>query len=121
MRNPNEDAIFEYLALKIKEKTDWQLVGNIGVDAGMIWLGDPCYLSDGKGPLQDWDAFCDKLQKMGRENGSPRRVYDFGITGVAVSSGFGDGSYNVYVKYSNEGSWGKRVAEVKVVFIGDEE
>ena len=31
------------------------------------------------------------------------------------------GSYPVYVRYSDEGSWGKRIAEVKVVFIDDGE
>ena len=28
---------------------------------------------------------------------------------------------NVYIKYADGGSWGKRVAEMKIVFISDEE
>lgn len=37
--------------------------------------------------------------------------------GVCVSTGYGDGYYGVYVKRSNDGVWGTRIAEAKVVFI----
>ena len=41
--------------------------------------------------------------------------------GVAVRSGFGDGSYPVYATISDEGDWGERVKEVRIVFIGPDD
>jgi hypothetical protein len=40
---------------------------------------------------------------------------------VATSTGFGDGTYPVYVTYSDEGAWGRRVKEMRVVFIDEED
>jgi len=103
----------------MSQKTHWIKVGRVGVDAGLIWIGDPCYVihkNDGElekdGLGKDWMGFCDKLQSNEKD-----LVTDFGILGMAISSGFGDGCYDVYVKYSDEGSWGRRVAEAKIVFI----
>ncbi len=25
-------------------KTKWEKIGQIGVDAGLCWIGDPCYI-----------------------------------------------------------------------------
>jgi hypothetical protein len=76
--------------LNIKKK----LVGHVGVDAGIIWLGDPCYILhkkklDKKSLGQDWGEFCDKLGED-----FPTLV-EF-QEGVVVSSGFGDGNYPVF-------------------------
>lgn len=37
--------------------------------------------------------------------------------GVSFSSGVGDGCYDVFVRYANLKSWGKRVAEVRITMI----
>jgi len=106
----------------MKKLTDWVLVGNVGVDAGLIWIGDPCYVIKDKDEDRypefgkDWAEFCDLLG----EECPTIKQFGRGL-GMAISSGFGDGGYNVYVKYSDEGKWGKRVAEAKVVFIQDED
>jgi hypothetical protein len=104
----------------------WATVGNIGVDAGLCWIGDPCYVlfkkteKDGlpKALGKTWGEFCNKL---GEDYPTARAFhYDAGHSGlgVCVSTGDGDGSYPVMVRYDQG-----RVAEVKVVFIpeGDQD
>lgn len=111
--------------------SDWKKVGTVYVDSGTIMVGDPCYTqgADASHASKDWMDF---LAKTWPENfglnatphGSMENVVpalgEKGV-GMVVSSGFGDGEYPVYVKYSDEGMFGTRVAEVKVVFIDDEE
>ena len=46
---------------------DGGLVGHVGVDSGMVWLGDPYYLAGEEGDLVD-------AILMGRPTASPRRV-----------------------------------------------
>lgn len=106
----------------------WQHIGNVGVDAGLIMVGDPCYVT-GDSPanqlVHDWDEFCDYIRKD--ENtihhqvacGLPYALGHMGA-GVVVSSGYGDGEYPVYAKFSDEDDWGIRIKELKVVFIEEE-
>jgi hypothetical protein len=105
-------------------KTDWIKVGTIGVDAGLCWLGDPCYImgSDADGqPAKTWSEFCDMLGAIELSNKGTDKAqtaqwnYKLGHPGlgVSVSTGYGDGEYPVYIKRGSEG----RIAEVKVVFI----
>ena len=101
----------------------WQKVGTIGVDAGICWIGDPCYiLHKTEDERQDmatelgltWDQFCDKL----RENVTQ---FNFPVghpwLGVVVSTGYGDGTYPVFVRYNGDG----QIMEAKVVFSGEDE
>ncbi len=100
----------------------WEMVGYIGVDAGLCWLGDPCYilhrddLPDSIG--KDWDGFCSILSKVEPRPRTWSFDYDMGHEGlgVCVSTGWGDGMYPVEVRKNREG----RIAEVRVVFITDE-
>lgn len=91
----------------------WTKVGEIGVDAGLCWLGDPCYVLH-KDDLPEtlggtWFEFVQKLDgdvtRFDYTPGNP------GL-GVAVQTGYGDGVYPVYVKRNREG----RVACVMVRF-----
>lgn len=99
---------------------DWQKVGVIGVDAGLCWIGDPCYVvsKDASHVFKTWDEFCDQLSEdeisgVKQWNSSKGRP---GL-GVSVSTGYGDGEYPVYVKRNQEG----RISEAKVVFISKDE
>ncbi len=101
-------------------KKDWEQVGVIGVDAGLCWLGDPCYIMGedaSEKPAKTWSEFCDKLWEK-EENpdvhGAVQWNYKMGHAGlgVTVSTGWGDGLYPVYIRRNKEG----RIAEVKVVF-----
>jgi len=104
---------------------EWLHIGDVGVDAGLIMVGDPCYCT-GDPPanawIKDWDEFCKHmLAPTNQIHGNtvceiPFEGGDEGA-GVAVSSGYGDGLYPVYAKFSDEDDWGIRIKELKVVFI----
>ncbi len=91
--------------------TKLELVGHIGVDAGLCWIGDPCYILHNGKPLEignDWSEFCGKLNED---------VTEFsGGLGVCVSTGYRDGEYPVYVTKNAEG----RIASVTIKFIWGE-
>ena len=95
----------------------WEQVGTFGVDAGLCWIGDPCYVmgDDASSRVTDWMGFCENLSSSGHDkNGHSTPLGDG--TGIAISTGYGDGCYPVFIKRSDEG----RVAEVKIVFIEKE-
>ena len=98
------------------------LAGHVGVDSGQVMVGDPCYLKEWKdegfnssapfvGPFSfDYDGAC-------RATCSDAMVGQLGgyHTAVAVSSGYGDGTYPVYVEKNPEG----RVVAMHVYFDED--
>ena len=97
-----------------------ELIGEIGVDAGLCWVGDPCYiLHKGENPYKDiginWGEFCGKIT----EKDNHQFNYDHGHPGlgVVVHTGYGDGSYPVYIDRAEDG----RIKSVTVEFISDEE
>jgi len=114
----------------MKDKGTEILVGYCDVDAGLIMIGDPCYASvDGKDDsesrhqIHDWNEFCAWIHNddepflfkaiphlAGHEGG-----------GVVVSSGFGDGSYPVYVTLKDYGAWGTRVTGLRISFVSEDE
>ena len=94
-------------------KDNWKQIGIVGVDAGLIWIGDPCYCvtpDANEHPAQTWSEFCDK---MGEDN---HKQFNFDLghagLGVCVCSGYGDGTYPVFVRTDREG----RVIGVRVDF-----
>jgi hypothetical protein len=65
-------------------------IGTIGVDAGLCWIGDPCYtLPDDAlhNPGSDWGEFCRAIEGLN---------YKQFWQGMVVSTGHGDGEYPVY-------------------------
>ncbi len=97
----------------------WEKVGAIGVDAGLCWFGDPCYILGDEPkslPFKDWDDFC---EQNGQKEKKGVALYgtDGGL-GIATSTGYGDGRYDVFVRRS-KGTFGNRISAVKVVFIPD--
>lgn len=101
-------------------KTKWEKVGMIGVDAGLCWIGDPCYCvtPDARDhPAKTWQKFCDRLHAR-EKNGVTQWYYDTGIPGlgVSVSTGYGDGVYPVSIRRNAEG----RITEVRVKFIEED-
>lgn len=89
----------------------WLRVGSVGVDSGMIMLGDPCYVaadSHPDHPVHDWGRFLDELRRQGGEDWQTAEMEG----AVVVSSGYGDGEYPVEVRME-----GGRVAAVRVTFI----
>ncbi len=105
------------------KKEETVLVGNIGVDAGLCWVGDPSYImgANASGRPESWDKFCDSLG-----NDFPTmKSFNFKLghegLGVCVSTGYGDGVYPVYATISDEPDWGKRIKSITIVFIEDDE
>lgn len=96
----------------------WEYVGDVAVDAGVVMVGDPCYATDKKHPIHRWEKFCDLLGRDS-ENGVTglKFAHGGGGMGVVVTSGYGDGVYPVYVKHDDRGV----IAELKVVFVSDDE
>ncbi len=73
-------------------------LGYITVDAGIVWIGDPCYIlhnEDGvpKSLGKNWDEFCDIL---GDDN---LKVFK---KGICTSTLYGDGAYSVIGFFENE-------------------
>lgn len=67
-------------------------VGSVGVDSGMIFVSDPCYISKNK-PLSDpkqWDEFC-RHRELSPE--AFMSMYD----GIACQTNGGDGEFPVFV------------------------
>lgn len=91
-----------------------KIIGHIGVDAGLCWLGDPCYVlpKDATDKIgRDWGKFCDEFSKKKKQG-----CAEFN-SGVCVQTGWGDGYYPVYATFSNDG----RVSSVTVDFMGEDE
>ena len=95
-------------------------VGEVAVDAGCIWIGDPCYVLPEDAShadwVRDWDNFCEAID---HSNPYTQFMFEHGAPGlgVVVPSGWGDGMYPVFVELNEDG----RVAAVKVVFIDDDD
>jgi len=98
-------------------------IGEIGVDAGLCWIGDPCYILHKEQPPKaigkSWDEFCDILHEDLQYPTGKQFNYDLGHPGlgVLVSTGYGDGVYPVYAEFNDEG----RIAKVWVEFIGQDD
>jgi len=92
-------------------------IGVIGVDAGLCWIGDPCYIL-GKDateqPTETWSEFCDLLGDKFNKDGHKQFNYKMGHEGlgVLVSTGYGDGVYPVYAEFKDG-----RVSKVTIEFI----
>jgi hypothetical protein len=101
-------------AIKSRER-----IGEIGVDAGLCWIGDPCYVLHANPPPKaigkDWDEFCDLLDAGGSYPTRMQFNYDLGHPGlgIVVSTGYGDGVYPVYAEFNEDG----RICAVTVEFI----
>ena len=91
----------------------WTQIGEIGIDAGLCWIGDPCYLRpDPNGyaegsPAGPWEGFINWL------GGDIAKEHPLGCV---VTTGHGDGAYPVEVRLDAQGA----IAEVRVRFIQEE-
>lgn len=106
----------------------WENAGTINVDAGCVMVGDPCYTQgrDASSAVGTWQEFLERTwpESFGAaaEHGPHVQLSDVAPAigeagvGVVVSAGYGDGQYPVFVRRNEEG----RVAELRVVFIGED-
>lgn len=80
-------------------------IGTVGVDAGMLMVGDPCYFVGKDASINEscesWDQACNEIFcKPDVRRDTPMDVYGLG---VAISTTYGDGEYNVYLETSASG------------------
>ena len=89
--------------------SEWEKIGEIGVDAGECWIGDPCYVlgKDSSHGPKTWAEFCQKLPMAH----TPSEPLGKGI-GFCIPTGYGDGEYPVYIKRNTEG----RIIRILVKF-----
>ena len=96
----------------MSRKAKWEQVGEIGVDAGLVWVGDPCYCvtpDADSHPAKTWDEFCELLYPSGDDVHSAPVCKQFNYAaghaglGVCVSTLDGDGTYPVFVKRDERG------------------
>jgi hypothetical protein len=129
----------ERKARNLAEANTWIKVGEIGVDAGLCWIGDPCYIlalphSKNSGiesldaPKQlpkefgdSWIEFLEAAWNKQKQANQPAAQfnYDAGHSGLGVclgNTGYGDSVYDVLILKNEEG----RIKEAKIVFIEDE-
>ncbi len=94
---------------------EFEQVGVIGVDAGLCWIGDPCYCvtpDANSHPAPTWSKFCALLGDDDVHQWNYAPLGHAGL-GVSVSTGYGDGEYPVYVVRR-----AGRIAGVFVDFMG---
>jgi hypothetical protein len=88
------------------EKPSRVLLGQVGVDAGMLMVGDPCYFVGKDATINErcatWEQACTdvftKAPLPGRD--APMDVYDLGI---AIATTYGDGCFPVYLETNEKG------------------
>ena len=104
----------------LAEDVSWEYAGRIGVDTGMVIVGDPRYFAtpdSDEHPAKDWKAFL-RLLRRKQHRGIAQLHYRRGHAGLGVVvGGFGgDGVFPVYVRRD-----GNMVAEMRVDFLGEPE
>ncbi len=95
---------------------EWEQVGFCAVDAGCLLLIDPCYAWQSTEPERYEAEVCDDWQD------TKQLAFPAGHAGmgVLISTGLGDGSYPVEVRYEDVEGFGRRVAEVRIRFLSED-
>ncbi len=99
-----------------------ELVGSFSVDSGQAMVGDPCYLDQwqtNENEPFELDGKVGQYSYLGAcATTISQNAGELGIgSAVVFNTGYGDGTYPVYVQYNEDG----RVAKVVIDFVGDEE
>jgi len=104
-------------AVSARDASTWEQVGVVSVDAGMIWLGDPCYILHAKKPKAIGKSWGDFARIVRPQQDAEQLSHDKGHPGlgVVVRPCYGDGLYPVRIRRTAQGE----VAEVSIVFAVD--
>jgi hypothetical protein len=84
------------------------LVGHFSVDSGQAMIGDPCYLDEWKtNDGEEWNLEGKENQYSYQGASATTLKMDAGTladgSAVVLSTGYGDGTYPVYVHYNEDG------------------
>jgi hypothetical protein len=91
-----------------------RLLGHVHVDAGLLYLGDPCYVIDKPLGATPWFEFLERY--IHNENHADVAWTIDDGTAVVCSTGYGDGTYQVYAEVNREGY----VESVTVSFVDED-
>jgi hypothetical protein len=92
-----------------KAKRD--LIGRVGVDSGLMYIGDPCYVIDKPLGQMDWGEFLNMMYGGRDPDVGLTWIIENG-TAIVSSTGYGDGEYPVYAEYKDG-----RVARIIIDFM----
>ena len=110
-----------------RELTGVEFVGHITVDSGQVIVGDPCYLKVWDGnenePFtiegqQGQYSYLGSCEATLSEDGFGTLNNGFA---VALSSGYGDGTYPVYVKKNDNGKIALAIIDFTGEYLGDDD
>ena len=107
----------------MKEKRVY--LGSFGVDSGQVLICDPCYIDSEweKGDKTKEDSFSyDGCGNKSSAHGGELR-FKMGHLGAGVvsSTGFGDGTYEVWAIIQDYELWGERVKRLEIIFDEDDD
>ena len=109
-------------------KTKTKTIGYVAVDAGMLLITDPCYLSGWKdtehyvGEVGEYSygGACKTTDDLNLQGGQLKYERGHDGIGVVFRSGLGDGYYPVIGHYAEVDGWGERLVKVEIVFVEEE-
>ena len=82
-------------------------IGNVGVDAGLLMIGDPGYFVGKDATIHSrcdsWTKACDEVFCTPSALDDKNKALDVYGLGVAVATTFGDGVYPVYLDITKTG------------------
>jgi hypothetical protein len=82
------------------------LIGHVSVDAGMVWIGDPCYVLHTELPEtlgRTWTEFCGNLNRIDTDGYQAfSHNKDIDGLGIVANTKHGDGYYPVYAVFEDE-------------------
>ena len=91
---------------KKKKDSTYEVIGEISVDAGLVYIGDPCYQSEDRCDFSDWSKFCNTLDNenfrkegflvLEHQPGNPHK-------GIISTTYYGDGLYPVIAEKDKNG------------------
>lgn len=87
-------------------KTTTKEIGTVFVDAGCIWIGDPCYVlgKDSTHGPEDWSSYCDLLADKGHWHSDESYIEPLGRgIGMHVQTLYGDGEYPLIAEFNASG------------------
>jgi hypothetical protein len=101
-----------------RSSDEWSRVGSVTVDSGRCLVVDPTYHRDGFYGVEEVGAAV--MASVGSNSeAAPLIASDGQELGVVVGTGYGDDVYPVEVRYMTDDRGVKRIAELRVRFIGD--
>ena len=98
-----------------KTPKGFEKVGAICVDTGTILIADPC--KAGEAGEDFFEAAIDENDQNYKDGVWALPLNEHGEAALAIQSGIGDGFYPVFARYEDVGGFGRRIAEIRIVFL----